>query len=162
MKRMLRSTVSLVIVSLAVSLGSGCALVRGTTQRVSFYTTEPAATVNLNGKPAGSTHERGTPLVLTLPRNNNYVVTASKDGYKSDSVLINSQISGIGIVDAIGAYLFLIPGISILTGSAMTLTPSEVHVTMQPIQTPVIASPPVALPVVPPGNGAPPIQTQPP
>ena len=167
MYRSYQSMLSTAALSIAVCLGSGCALVRGTTQKVSISTSEPDARVIINGQTVGYTREQGVPLVLTRPRNVNCVVTASKDGYKSETVMIDSKISGIGIVDAIGAYLVLIPGISILTGSAMTLTPSDVHVTLHPIKAPVVAAAPPesVLPATSPSpgsetTGAPPVQAQ--
>jgi hypothetical protein len=122
-----------ILLASGLAVGSGCALGRGTTQAVSVYSSAPDTKVIINGNPAGSTRAPSIPLVLTLRRDNNYVVAGSKDGYKSNTVVIDSKISGIGIVDAVGAYLILIPGISVINGSAMTLTPSEVHLVLEPV-----------------------------
>ena len=148
--RMVSFNIPVVLVSLALSLGSGCALVNGTTQRVAISTSVPGARVVVDGKPAGFTREGGEPLVVILKRADDHIVSASKDGYTSNYIRIENKLSTLGILDAIGTWLFLLPGISILTGSAMELTPSDVYLTLDRQQAPATSAAPPVTDVPPP------------
>jgi hypothetical protein len=106
---------------------SGCALVNGTTQKVSINTSEPGAQVYVDGEPKGKTGE-GRPIVIAMSRKETHVVTATKEGYASNQVMVNKDLSGLGVLDLIGTCLFLVPGISLIMGSAWDLTPSSVFV----------------------------------
>jgi len=114
-------------------MASGCALVNGTTQRVNISTSAPNAEVIVDSRPVGHTRE-SEPLVVVLKRAENHVVVARKEGYTSKYVTVSEKLSTLGILDAIGTWLFLLPGISIVTGCAMELDPSDVYVALDPIQ----------------------------
>jgi PEGA domain len=146
---------------------SGCALVNGTTQRVAISTSVADAKVVVDGHPVGHT-EGEAPLVVKLKRSSLHIITAEKEGYASNHVTTESQLSGLGIMDVIGTFLFLVPGISLLTGGAFEVQPSDVYITLDKKEAAApqasyaaVTAPPVSLPqqAPPPVNTAPPPST---
>jgi hypothetical protein len=136
---------------------------------VAISTSVPDAKIIVDGRPVGYTREGQGPLVVTLKRADEHIVTASKDGYTSNYTKIGSQLSTLGILDAVGTWIFLLPGISIITGCAMELQPPDVYVALDPKQAPVpvpVPSGPIPpappQPVVPESTNSPSRQPQPP
>ena len=98
-------------------------------------------------------------MVVRLKRGSDHIITAQKEGYTSNYIRLESQLRPLGIVDVIGTWLFLLPGISLLTGGAYELEPSEIYIALDRKESvpppPVVATPPVTVP-------APPAEPKPP
>jgi hypothetical protein len=110
---------------------SGCALVNGSSQRISISTSVPDARIVVDGRPVGKTQE-GEPLVLIVKRNEDHVITAQKDGYISKYQRTETRICTLGVLDLVGACIFLIPVISFITGGAFEIQPSDVYIALDP------------------------------
>ncbi len=117
------------IFALVFGLQLGCgSIIHGTHQDVKF-TTEPAgATIRLdNGTVLTS------PASAELERDEDYVVSISKEGYQTAVVPLNSVLSGW----LAGNILFggiIGGGVDLATGAAYTLTPENVVITLTPLR----------------------------
>ena len=129
MKKVLIQSVALACCVATVM--SGCALANGTTQKVSINTSVPEARIFVDGTPRGTTEE-GRPVVVDLKRHSDHIVVASKEGFTSSQATINNGLSGLGVADVVGTCLFILPCISLLTGSAWELSPTSVFLPLDP------------------------------
>jgi len=119
--------ICLKVVSLAICigvLGTGCGtIVHGTTQIVPIATIPAGATVQIDN---GVTLT--TPTQTKLERKRDYILTITKLGYQTQTIPLNSVLSGWvagnlvfgGLIDAV-------------SGGAFTLTPEKVSVTLVPL-----------------------------
>ena len=125
----MRRTVSIL---LALALGwttSGCAtIVHGNRQTVTVNSEPDGATVNIDGL------KGKTPFSASLARNNDYVVSIKKEGYKEEQVQITKSFSGLSII---GNILWLLVGVLIdfASGSAYNLSPTKVDVELEKADT---------------------------
>ena len=91
--------------------------------------------VTINSEPDGATVKidglKGkTPFSASLARNNDYVVSIKKQGYKEEQVQITKSFSGLSII---GNILWLLVGVIIdfASGSAYNLSPTKVNVELE-------------------------------
>jgi hypothetical protein len=115
----------------AVFSASSCALVNGTKQRVEITTNIGAARVFVDGRPVGRIDDEGKPLIVPLERKAPHTVTATVD----------SRVSFLGILDLIGACVFLLPGVSFVAGTAWELEPSTVYLELDRDQPATVVQP---------------------
>ena len=104
---------------------SGCgAILKGTTQTISIKSAPEGSTIEVNGQ------EFTSPALIELPRNRNYIVTISKEGYETHQSQIHKTISGgILIIDIL---LGLMPVIvDAAMGTWYNLSPGEIMVTLK-------------------------------
>jgi hypothetical protein len=88
---------------------TGCATVRGSSQKLKFDTDPPAATVTVGGQ------KYATPAEVELKRKETYTVLIEKDGYRPLTFDMTSTWDGASMTD------FVVPGGSALTaGAAVT------------------------------------------
>ena len=123
---------------------SGCGVIfKGTTQNINVNVTPAGSTINVDGQSYTS------PTVITLARNNNYVVTISKDGYETQQVRINKKISGgIVLLDILVSYTLIPILIDAATGAWYNLKPDQITVTLRSNQTGVIGDVPIKMSVI--------------
>jgi hypothetical protein len=117
----------------AILLNSSCATLihGGGTQTVSVSTEPPGATVAVGGQ------QIVTPAEITLDRNRNYQVIATKEGYDTATSTIQSRFSWVTVLDVV----FIFPWvIDLVSGSAYTLSPDTVSLVLAP-KPPVAATP---------------------
>jgi hypothetical protein len=122
-----RVALVLVLVVLASSLGACGTIVHGSSQSVNFNTNPQGATLHFSD---GQTYT--TPSQVKLERKKDYVVTITKDGYQTQTVPINSVLSGW----LAGNLLFgglIGGGVDMISGAAWTLTPENVVMTLSPL-----------------------------
>jgi len=124
-----------------MTLGMECAgcgsIVHGSSQNINLNTNPQGATVNISN---GSTFT--TPSQVKLERNKDYILTFSKEGYATQTVPLNSVLSGwlagnIIFGGIIGG------GVDLATGAAYTLTPEQFIITMQPLRPGEVAASPI-------------------
>lgn len=114
----------LLVVLCAFSFTSCGALFKGSTQTVSIKSFQQGASIEVDGQ------TYTTPATIELPRNQNYVVTISKEGYETQQVKINKTVSGgIVILDILGGILPVI--IDAAMGTWYNLSPSEINVNLK-------------------------------
>ena len=105
-------------------VNSGCGtVIHGSKQTVSFETTPPGATVNLQNGTRFT-----TPHTEELRRAEDYTVTIEKDGYESERITIRRDFNGLATI--LGNILWLLPGVvvDVLVGGAWTLDPENINV----------------------------------
>ena len=107
----------------AFSLTSCGALFKGSTQSVAVKSFPQGSTIEVDGQTFVS------PALIELPRNKNYVVTISKEGYETQQVRINKTVSGgIVILDILGGVLPVV--IDAVMGTWYNLSPKEINVNL--------------------------------
>ena len=108
---------------------SGCGVVlNGSTQLISIRSTPPGSTVDIEGE------TYTTPAEAELERNQNYIVTISKEGYETRQVRIRKKVDvGVVVLD----FLFLFGGLAVdyVVGSLYDLYPDRINVTLTSKQT---------------------------
>jgi|GEM_PF-1459731 len=110
------------------ALSSGCAtIIHGTTQAIPVTSEPPGATVVVTTGDGRAT----TPGTLELKRKTGHILTFSKDGYKPDTVKLESVLSG-----AVAGNILLGGvigwGVDATTGADSRLVPESVHVVLTP------------------------------
>jgi hypothetical protein len=120
-------------VLLLAALSGGCATVtRGTTNAIGFDSQPSQAEVRTSNG-LGCV----TPCSLTVKRNEEFVATFSKPGYKSQDVEVKTQVAGAGAVGVAGNVLIggLVGiGVDAVTGAANEHTPNPVSVVLEPLK----------------------------
>jgi hypothetical protein len=119
-------TVVLLLV-LAGGLMSGCAtIIHGTTQEIPVTSEPPGALVATTGDLKVT-----TPGTLELKRKTGHVLTVTKDGYKPETVKLESVLSG-----AVAGNILLGGligwGVDVATGGDSRLVPESVHAILKP------------------------------
>lgn len=107
----------------------GCgALFKGTTQTVNINATPANSAVIVNGQTYTS------PAIIQLPRNKDYLVSVSKEGYVTQQFQIERQVSsGIVILDILGGLFPVV--IDAAMGTWYNLVPSLVNINLVSEQT---------------------------
>ena len=114
----------LLVVLCAFSFLSCGALFKGTTQTIGVKSFQEGSTIEVDGQTYVS------PALIELPRNQNYVVTISKEGYETQQVRINKTVSsGIVILDVLGGVFPVV--IDAVMGTLYNLSPGEINVNLQ-------------------------------
>lgn len=116
-----------VIISFSCMCLSGCAtVIHGTKQDVSVSTNPSEASVS------DGTTTLHTPAKFNLKRNQNYILTITKPGYKTETVKITHVIS-----DAVAGNIllggFIGWGIDAADGAQWRLEPDTILVTLRPL-----------------------------
>lgn len=120
MKKIVAATLSLSIVL------SGCSAFVPNTQTVSVACSEQDAVLQVNGQQfKGSAQTQ-------VRRNKNVAIMCTKPGYFPAQKSIDNSLSGTGVADIVGTFVFLLPGIGLFTPGAWSLDETNVHVSMVP------------------------------
>jgi len=104
---------------------TGCAtIVHGNRQTVTIDSEPTGASVRIDGL------KGKTPFSASLARNQDYVVSIKKEGYKEEMIQITKSFSGLSII---GNILWLLVGVVIdfASGSAYNLNPTKVDVELE-------------------------------
>jgi hypothetical protein len=114
------------------ALSAGCATVtRGTDSTVGFDSRPSQAEVRTSNG-LGCV----TPCSLVVKRNEEFVATFSKPGYRSQQVEVKTQLAGAGAAGLAGNILIggLVGiGVDAVTGAANEHTPNPVSVVLEPL-----------------------------
>ena len=114
----------LLVVLCAFSLTSCGALFKGTTQTISVKSFQEGSTIEVDGQTYVS------PALIELPRNQNYIVTISKEGYETEKIKINRTVSGgIVVLDILAGLVPVI--IDAAMGTWYNLSPEEINVNLK-------------------------------
>src|SRR5262245_10723569 len=124
-----------IVLILALSaLCGGCATVtRGTTDNVGFDSQPSQAEVRTSNG-LGCV----TPCSLTVKKNEEFIATFTKPGYKSQQVEVKTQLAGAGVAGVAGNILvggIIGIGVDAVTGAANEHYPNPVSVVLEPVQT---------------------------
>jgi len=102
---------------------TGCSLFVPVDQSVTIRPSDPTAEILINGKSVGS----GT-VSTTLRRNKSHAVIAGTPSGKSGTAKIDPKISGAGVLDIAGGFLFLIPFLAAFGPGFFDLNQTDVSV----------------------------------
>jgi hypothetical protein len=124
-----------VITSALAVVGCGT-IVHGSRQNVTINSDPSGATITLDNGTVLT-----TPSSIRLERDTDYVATITKDGYQSQTIPINSVLSGwlagnIIFGGIIGG------GVDAATGAAYTLTPNKLNLKLTPLAPGQVAAAP--------------------
>ena len=117
--------VASILVLPVIGLTMGCAtIVHGNRQNVTINSEPQGASVKVDGL------KGKTPFSASLARNEDYVVTIKKPGYKEEQIQINKHFSGLSII---GNILWLLVGVVIdfASGSAYNLSPTNIDMELE-------------------------------
>jgi hypothetical protein len=121
----------ILILVLAASCG-GCATVtRGTTDNIGFDSQPSQAEVRTSNG-LGCV----TPCSLTVKKNEEFIATFTKPGYKSQQVEVKTQLAGAGVAGVAGNVLvggIIGIGVDAVTGAANEHYPNPVSVVLEPV-----------------------------
>jgi hypothetical protein len=116
----------------AVFVVSSCAsITRGTQENVRIETTPQDAKVVTSFNHTCSTN----PCIVSVPRKDSFQVTASKDGYISQTVNVGTKVSGKGAAGVAGNIIaggVIGVGVDAVTGAARDHTPNPVIINLVP------------------------------
>ncbi|NLF38810.1 hypothetical protein GX586_05155 [bacterium] len=111
---------------LMLTLSSGCSAFRSWEQTVSVNCTQSDAVLTLNG-------QRYTPPAqVSVRRNRDVSVQAYKPGFVPYQQTIGHHLNTTGVLDIIGACIFLLPGIGLFFPGAWSLDETNVTATLYP------------------------------
>jgi hypothetical protein len=126
---MMRISTLLIAAGLALS---GCATVtRGTTEEVRVEVDPPDASITSTIGHSCT----GIPCKIQAPRKTEFTVTASKPGYKPQSIFVGTSMSGGGAAGLAGNVLIggiIGAGVDAATGATLSHYPNPVLIALQP------------------------------
>ncbi len=109
----------LLIISIAL-IQAGCSTFVPHTQKVSIVASEPDAKIYINGDLIGTGRAE-----TKVPRNRDASVMVKCDGYYTATRMLSTTMSGIGVVDIIFGWVWLVPWLGLLSpGSKEIDTPN--------------------------------------
>ena len=115
-----------IILSLSLMwITTGCAtIVHGNRQTVTINSEPTGASIRIDGL------KGKTPFSASLARNQDYVVSIKKEGYKEEMIQITKSFSVLSII---GNILWLLVGVVVdfASGSAYNLNPTKVDVELE-------------------------------
>lgn len=117
------------ILSLVVILCymAGCSLFGPTKQSIGVRTNPPEAQVLVNGKPMGI-----TPLLFDVDRKDDILLEVQKPGYYPESRKSSSNLSGLGLLDVVSGFFWLVPFVGLTSSGAWEHVPADYEITMLP------------------------------
>ena len=119
----------LAILALALSTAGCATIVRGTTEQITVTTEPTGARVS-----ASLAHACVSPCTFTVARKDEFIVSISKEGYKTQEIPVKTQLSGGGVAGAAGNILIggvIGLGVDAVTGSTLDHTPNPVRAILE-------------------------------
>ena len=116
--------VSPVVISCYIA---GCSLYGPTKQGIGITSDPSGAQVLLSGKPMGT-----TPLQLEVDRGENLLLEVHKSGYHTQLLTSSRKLSGLGILDVVSGFFWLVPFVGLTASGAWEHDPSEFEVFLKP------------------------------
>lgn len=123
MKRILNPLTALI---LTVTL-SGCSLFRPAHQTITVRASEPQAQVWINDNFEGE-----APVQASVKRNRSVNIMVEKDGFHPGVRTVGRHLSNTAILDIVGTFLILIPGIGLFSPGAWDLDETQVFIQLLP------------------------------
>jgi hypothetical protein len=116
-----------ILIPAALVLLSGCSFIVPQTQQISISTIPDGARVTVNGREAGN-----SPTQATISRGHTTVIVARAPGYHPGTAITNSRISAAGVLDVVGAALFIAPIVGVMADGFYEQKPNHVLITLPP------------------------------
>lgn len=124
----------LLIAAASVTLVGCASITRGTTSQVQITTAPEGAAIRTS-----MNHTCVTPCTLTVGRKDEFVVTATKPGYREASMPVKTRVAGSGAAGFAGNVLLggvIGMGVDAATGATLEHYPSPVAFTLEAEPTP--------------------------
>lgn len=118
--------VSMFILAMALQ---GCSAFKSATETVFIQCNEPETMLSVSGE------SQPCPAQIQAKRNRSLSIQAEKSGYSPYLRIIDYQISTTGAFDVIGALLFYLPAIGLLTPGAWDLEETDILIQLTPLPT---------------------------
>ena len=119
-----RSMKRISLLSMAVimiSLGMGCSFFGNKTQEVTINVSPADAHVLINGE------TYTPPIRMMVPTTKSLTITAEKPGYLSQTVNTRRSLSKLGLLDLVGLFTILIPGIGLVSDGAYEIINPHIY-----------------------------------
>ncbi|MBO7328628.1 MAG: hypothetical protein J6W00_07650 [Lentisphaeria bacterium] len=116
-------------VAMSLIMASGCSFLAPSKETIYIDGTPADATVVVNGQTVK------VPAVLEVPRNKNLTIIAHKPGFKPYKATTGYSLSTIGVLDAIGCWLLLLPGAGLFAPGAWELMENNFYYVLTPENT---------------------------
>ncbi len=113
------------LIVLTLIFVGGCSIFGGTRTNLTITASEPDAQIFVNGAYQGN----GT-ISTVVRRDETAAILVKKDGFHPAQRHIPTKLSGLGTLDAIGTFFFLIPVIGLAFPGAWTLDQTNITVLM--------------------------------
>ena len=94
------------------------------TQNLSISSNEDDVRLLVNGQ------VHNAPVQLELPRNKSVNIQAMKDGYYTANMNVGTKLSGTGIADIAGGFIFILPFLGLFSSGAWSLEQENVTMNM--------------------------------
>lgn len=111
----------------------GCSLFGPMKQSIGVNSDPPGAEVIVSGKPIGI-----TPLRFEADRGENMVLEVQKSGYLTEYRKPSRHLSGLGLLDVIAGFFWLVPFVGLASSAAWEHDPADFDITLlqEPLVTP--------------------------
>jgi len=106
-------------------LQTSCSIFVPPTQEFSISSEPPGAEVFINGRLVGA-----TPLVTRISRKTPSAIMVRKEKYQTVTRQTSRTLSATGILDVIGVFVWIVPGIGLFFPGAYEQTPSNMTVVL--------------------------------
>lgn len=106
---------------------AGCSLFGPTKQSIDVRSNPPEAQVLVNGKPMGI-----TPLRFDVDRRDDMLLEIQKSGYHREYRKSSSNLSGLGLLDVVSGFFWLIPFVGLTSSAAWQHDPADFEITLLP------------------------------
>jgi hypothetical protein len=103
---------------------SGCSLFGGTLQGLTVSCADKDADLYVDGNPI----DKGSAQTM-VARDQNHLVMANR-GDRSQTVIVGTRLSGLGILDIIGGFIWLIPFIGLTAAGSRNLDKDQVTIVL--------------------------------
>ena len=116
-----------IIASFALVSFSGCSFFAPSMQTIHITSWPEGAKVRAGGQVVGE-----TPIQFEAHRGDNLLIEVQKEGYQTQYRTTSRTLSSMGILDAVGGCLFLVPLLGLLSSGAWKHDPDKYGIILEP------------------------------
>jgi hypothetical protein len=124
MKKTIQAAINMGMCAILLATSTGCSAFRGHMQTMNINCNPSDSILMVNGQRYTS------PAQVSVKRNRDVSLQCNKEGYAPYQRTIGHHFNETGILDAIGTWLFLVPGIGLLTPGAWSLDETDVTISL--------------------------------
>ena len=118
----MKKIISKIIILISLISMFGCSAFKHHNQIITVSCVPNNATIIVNGQQYGSKSQ------ISVKRDEIVVIQAYKEGYMSHQEIIDHHFSGVGFLDAVGTFWFILPVFGLLTPGAWTLDVTNIGI----------------------------------
>ncbi len=125
MKRFVAYVLSASVLALSCT---GCSIFRSNTQEISITASPHDTVLMVNGTTVMA------PAKIYVRRDQPLTIQGSKAGYYNYVNNVGHSMNFTGVLDTIGIFIFLVPGLGLFSAGAWSLDQTQFHVELQPVK----------------------------